>query len=136
MTLIVVVVVFIITQTPALITQVLQGFLHTDHTCPLPFFYYERISDLLIVANSSLNFIIYCFCSRRFRQVLRSLVCNRVTEESVSMLQAMDSWRVRQLTFRSHSPRVEEGNQLEMGTNRKEVVYRTESKVKRQSSLL
>ena len=38
------------------------------------YFFYVRVSDLLIVANSSLNFVIYCFCSRRFRSILVALV--------------------------------------------------------------
>lgn len=79
--LIVVVLVFVICQTPALITQSLFSFLSGDkRICPKPFFYYERISDLMVVANSSMNFIIYCFCSRKFRQILVELVCKRKLE--------------------------------------------------------
>jgi hypothetical protein len=74
--LIVVVVVFVICQTPALVTQLLIVIL-PEQRCPNPFFYYERISDLMVVANSSANFIIYCFCSRKFRQILISLVCKK-----------------------------------------------------------
>ncbi|KAK2139757.1 hypothetical protein LSH36_1631g00012 [Paralvinella palmiformis] len=72
--LIVVVLVFVVCQTPALVTQLLIVILPEQH-CPNPFFYYERISDLMVVANSSANFIIYCFCSRKFRQILVSLLC-------------------------------------------------------------
>jgi len=76
--LIVVVVVFVVCQTPASTTQVLLSFLSRKmRGCPTTFFYYERISDLLIVVNSSINFIIYCFCSRRFRQILSDLMCRR-----------------------------------------------------------
>ncbi|KAI0236483.1 FMRFamide receptor [Lamellibrachia satsuma] len=76
--LIVVVVVFVVCQTPASTTQVLLSFLSDNlRGCPSTFFYYERISDLLVVVNSSINFIIYCFCSRRFRQILADLVCHR-----------------------------------------------------------
>ena len=74
--LIVVVLVFIVCQTPALFTQVLGNTLSTEQTlCPAPFFYHARISDLLVVGNSSLNFIVYCFCSKKFREILKSLVC-------------------------------------------------------------
>lgn len=74
--LIVVVMVFVVFQTPAMFTQVLDSSLsNSDRLCPSWFFFYARISDLLVVANSSINFIIYCFCSRRFRQILRNLVC-------------------------------------------------------------
>ena len=76
--LIVVVLVFVICQTPALITQLLTVLLSKDAKhCPSPFFFYERLSDLLIVANSSVNFIIYCFCSGTFRQIVVAVVCRR-----------------------------------------------------------
>ena len=79
--LIVVVLVFVICQTPALITQSLFSFLSDKkRMCPKPFFYYERISDLMVVANSSMNFIIYCFCSRKFRQILVELLCKKKLE--------------------------------------------------------
>ena len=73
--LIVVVVVFVICQTPALVTQVLLSLLSINYRrCPSFFFYYERLSDLMVVANSALNFLIYCFCSKRFRQTLVKVV--------------------------------------------------------------
>jgi len=76
--LIVVVLVFVICQTPALITQLLTVLLSQDAKhCPSPFFFYERLSDLLIVVNSSVNFIIYCFCSGTFRQIVVAVVCRR-----------------------------------------------------------
>ena len=88
LTLIVVVLVFIITQTPALITQLLQNFLPRSlRLCPSIFFYYERISDLFVVFNSSINFLIYCFCSRRFRQILVVFLCksSRLAREASFM---------------------------------------------------
>lgn len=85
--LIVVVVVFVVCQTPASTTQVLLSFLSDNmRGCPSTFFYYERISDLLVVVNSSINFIIYCFCSRRFRQILSDLMC----QGKEAPLEAMD----------------------------------------------
>jgi hypothetical protein len=74
LTLIVVVVVFVVCQTPALVTQTLISVLSPkDKTCPRAFFYYERLSDLFVVINSAVNFVIYCFCSRHFRCVLVEL---------------------------------------------------------------
>ena len=74
--LIVVVVVFIISQTPAMVTQLLIVFLPERLvSCAKPFFFYERISDLLVVFNSAINFLIYCFCSRRFRHILKTTLC-------------------------------------------------------------
>jgi len=54
----------------------------TVRTSPRPFFFYERLSDLMVVANSSVNFIVYCFCSRMFRQTVMSLVCRGKGEDS------------------------------------------------------
>jgi len=54
-------------------------FRHPGHwlVCPSPFFFYERVSDLLVVTNSSVNFVIYCLCSRRFRAALINLICRK-----------------------------------------------------------
>jgi len=50
--LIVVVIVFVVTQTPAALTQMLISTLDLSrHVCPSPFFFYERLSDLLVVTN-------------------------------------------------------------------------------------
>ena len=76
--LVTVVVVFFVCQTPGLITQILARTLPDAYKyCPATFWYYERISDLLIVLNSSVNFIIYCFCNKRFRDNLKGLLCRR-----------------------------------------------------------
>jgi len=72
--LIVVILVFVFCQSPAFITQALPSVLPEEYLfCPFSYFFYVRISDLLVVANSSLNFVIYCFCSRRFRTILIAL---------------------------------------------------------------
>lgn len=92
--LIVVVMVFVVFQTPAMFTQVLVSSLSSsDALCPSWFFFYERISDLLVVANSSINFIIYCFCSRRFRQILRNLVCGTDDVDDCNARRGSISWR-------------------------------------------
>lgn len=79
--LIVVVVIFVVSQSPALVTQILAVFLGEGKlACPNYFFFYERISDLLVVTNSSVNFIAYCFCSRRFRKILLSLLRGRTPD--------------------------------------------------------
>ena len=50
-------VVFVVTQTPAAVTQtVVSGVVLGRLICPSPFFFhYERLSDLLVVTNSSAN---------------------------------------------------------------------------------
>ena len=76
LTLIVIVLVFVVCQTPALVTQLLVVLLPAHlQGCPQPLFFYERISDLLVVTNSAVNFIVYCFCSRRYRRILLLSVC-------------------------------------------------------------
>lgn len=73
--LIVVVLVFVFCQSPAFITQALPTVLPEPSLyCPFSYFFYARVSDLLVVANSSLNFVIYCFCSRRFRRNCNTVV--------------------------------------------------------------
>jgi hypothetical protein len=88
--LIVVVLVFVISQTPALVTQALIALIADEitaaETCRHTFFFfYVRLSDLLVVANSSLNFIVYSFCSRRFRHILISLIMCRHTDDPVAV---------------------------------------------------
>ena len=83
--LIVVVIVFVFCQSPAFITQALP-IIFPDSTsenfCPTSTFFYVRISDLLVVANSSLNFVIYCFCSPRFRRNFMTLVGCQAGEQA------------------------------------------------------
>lgn len=89
LTLVVVVVVFVVCQTPALATQILINvYSKEDRECPTPFFFYERLSDLLVVFNSAINFVIYCFCSRRFRQAFKCLFFNRRRSASGASLGA------------------------------------------------
>lgn len=83
--LIVVVVIFVVSQSPALVTQTLGAFLDDSLlNCPNYFFFYVRISDLLVVANSSVNFIAYCFCSRRFRKILLALLRGRTSDAEIA----------------------------------------------------
>ena len=47
--------------------------------CPHAFFFFARLSDLLVVANSSLNVFVYCCFSQHFCQFMRGLTswCRR-----------------------------------------------------------
>jgi len=61
-------------MSPAFITQALIAALPLSYqACPYSYFFFSRLSDLLVVANSSVNFIIYILCSRRFRKILVAL---------------------------------------------------------------
>lgn len=105
--LIVVVLVFVISQSPALITQAVVSLAPDEpNDCPHPLFFYVRLSDLLIVANSSLNFIVYSFCSRRFRQILIELVRCRHDNESTRR-----AGHVTRSKCRSQCPEVGTGRQ-------------------------
>ena len=100
LTLIVVVLVFLVTQTPALVTQLALFYYMSGSSqgCGHWLFYYERVSDLLVVLNSAINFIIYCFCNRRFRQILAILLCknSRMAREASVMMRSSyrSSYRV------------------------------------------
>ena len=75
--LIVVIIVFTICQTPALATQIFWNILDDDQRLCGGFqYYYRHVSNLLVIANSSVNFVIYLLFNTRFRQVLRqSVLC-------------------------------------------------------------
>jgi len=45
--------------------------------CPHAFFFYARLSDLLVVANSSLNVFIYCCFSQHFSRAVRGAMAWR-----------------------------------------------------------
>ncbi|CAD5113432.1 unnamed protein product [Dimorphilus gyrociliatus] len=90
--LIVVVLVFVVCQTPALATQILHSFLEDEQKeCPMPYYFYERLSDFMVVVNSSLNFTIYCFCSKRFRQILKNLICKVNSEIPMTEITQLDT---------------------------------------------
>lgn len=73
---VVIVCVFIFCQTPALVNQIFWAALPADRRlCGHFHFYYTKISDLLVVINSSCNIVIYCLCGRRFRLVFLQTLC-------------------------------------------------------------
>jgi neuropeptide Y receptor type 1 len=73
---VVIVCVFITCQTPALVNQIFWAALSAEErACGYFHFYYTKISDLLIVVNSSCNIVIYCFCGRRFRAIFLQTLC-------------------------------------------------------------
>lgn len=69
--LIIVVIVFSVCQAPALLNQIFWNTLKDPARCCGGFqFYYSRISNLLVIFNSAVNFPIYAVFNTRFRQVL------------------------------------------------------------------
>ena len=76
--LIIVVLVFTVCQAPALVNQILWNVLpDTARHCGHFQYYYQRISNMLVVFNSSVNFLIYFLFNTRFRQVLVQCICKK-----------------------------------------------------------
>ena len=76
--LIIVVLVFTLCQAPALVNQILWNVLNDDaRGCGGFQFFYSRISNTLVIVNSSVNFLIYFLFNTRFRQVLVQNICKR-----------------------------------------------------------
>jgi 7 transmembrane receptor (rhodopsin family) len=68
--------VFIVCQTPALLNQIFWVLIAFEgRSCGKFHFYYTKLSDVLVVLNSSCNFIIYCFFGRAFRRIFLSSLC-------------------------------------------------------------
>ncbi len=75
---IVIVFVFIVCQTPALINQIFWAMTtRYDRGCGQFHFYYTKISDALVVLNSSTNFVIYCLFGKTFRRVFIDTICRK-----------------------------------------------------------
>ncbi len=73
---IMIVFVFILCQTPALINQIFWATIdNDDRQCGHFHLYYTQISDALVVLNSSTNFIIYCLFGKTFRRVFIETLC-------------------------------------------------------------
>ena len=75
--LVVVVTVFIVCATPDL---TLRCLLMLTKYCNLPLNlqlmrYVNSLSNMLLTLNSSINFLIYCLIGKKFRRILRSMVC-------------------------------------------------------------
>ena len=73
--LIIVVIVFSVCQAPALLNQIFWNVLDdASRDCGGFQFYYSRVSNMLVVTNSAVNFPIYAVFNTRFRQVLTTQV--------------------------------------------------------------
>ena len=73
--LIIVVIVFSVCQAPALLNQIFWNVLDdAARHCGGFQFYYSRISNILVITNSAVNFPIYAVFNTRFRQVLTTQV--------------------------------------------------------------
>ena len=76
--LIIVVIVFITCQLPALINQIMWNTLsNISRECGGLQYYFSKISNCLVIVNSSVNFVIYLLFNTRFKQVLLQLFCKQ-----------------------------------------------------------
>src|SRR6218665_971240 len=74
---VIIIVVFLVCQTPAYVNQVLSYVLGEEaYHCGKPYYYYFHVSNLVVSANSVFNFVIYCAFRKQFRQRL-STFCGR-----------------------------------------------------------
>ena len=86
MTVVLLVIVFvsIICQLPAFITLVVSIVTPEDvFSCGGGLFYFMPVTNMLIVLNSAINFIIYIVCNKRFRAVMTEKVCKRYVPKQV-----------------------------------------------------
>ena len=74
--LIIVVLVFTVCQLPALVNQLLWNILSDGHRICGGFqYYFSCLSNLLVIINSAINFLIYFLFNKRFRTVFLETVC-------------------------------------------------------------
>jgi len=75
---IVIVIVYLFCQTPAYVNQLLYYVLgEAEYDCGTAYFYFFHVSNIVVSANSSVNFVIYCVFRRQFRQRLVVLCSQR-----------------------------------------------------------
>ncbi len=68
--------IFIVTQAPAFV-NILYGILNPNaYACKKPYYYYFHISNILVCANSSTNFVVYCLFRKQFRERISNF-CER-----------------------------------------------------------
>ena len=88
--LIIICIVSIVCQMPSLVTRVLWLLTtYTASTCGGYLLYQGHISNMLIVLNSAVNFIIYVICNKCFRDVLNGKVCRRHAPQHVDIADEM-----------------------------------------------
>ena len=79
---IVIVCMFIVCQTPALVNQIFWAVTSApDRQCGQFHFYFTKISDTLVVLNSSINFVIYCLFGKTFRKIFYETLCPRSIQD-------------------------------------------------------
>lgn len=74
---VVIIIIFLVCQTPAFINQLLYYAINDEsYVCGMAYFYYFHISNIVVSANSAVNFVVYCVFRRQFREKLHAF-CRR-----------------------------------------------------------
>lgn len=73
---IIIIMVVLLCHTPDRVLTVFKAIQKPENKhCPDPLIYASHLCNLLIVINSSANFVIYCIFRQRFRRILCALIC-------------------------------------------------------------
>ena len=73
---IIIIMVVILCHTPDRVLTVFKAIQKPENKrCPDPLIYASHLCNLLIVVNSSSNFVVYCIFRQRFRRILCRLIC-------------------------------------------------------------
>lgn len=100
--LIVVINVFLGCQLPALVDNIIVAiFDHTQLECSVPWVRFTTISNLLVVLNSAINFILYCLLSKRFRRVFLKIFHFKKSEPKFKYTVRQSSIYIRNINHRN-----------------------------------
>lgn len=76
MMLIAVIIVFLVCQLPSIADNILWTIFDTKQlNCSIHYIRFTTISNLMVVINSAINFILYCLFGKRFRKVFIKIFC-------------------------------------------------------------
>ena len=104
--LVVVVTVFLVCQTPDFISSVItREHLNVDKTFLQ---YFLCVKESLLIINASVNFTIYCLFYKRFRRLLKQLLCARILKSSNDEYETVSMHSVAKNSVRCKEKRAEE----------------------------
>lgn len=105
---IVIMLMFVFTQAPAFLNQILYYILgNTEYRCGRPYYYFFHLSNLVVCANSATNFVVYCAFRRQFRERLKAF-CNKQR----LLLKHTDTWTNAGQTMSTYTKSLGPGDPL------------------------
>ena len=75
LTMIIIIIMFLLCHAPDRVLNLLKLVRSGDFICSEEYFYANLVCNLLVVMNSSVNFIVYCLFRKQFRNILHSVIC-------------------------------------------------------------